>query len=43
MSGVKGEEAHNLYKEEDGRNMGLCFETIILYMVYLDLLLSSAI
>ena len=29
FSGAKGEEAHNLYKEEDGNHMRLCF--ILLY------------
>ena len=25
LSGAKGKEAHNIYKEEDGSHMGLCF------------------
>ena len=42
MSGAQGEEAHQEYKEGDGIHCGDDW-IIILLMVCLDLLLSSAI
>ena len=42
MSGVKGEEAYHLYKEEDGSHWGHNW-IIIFLMVCLDLLLSSVV
>ena len=35
MSGAKGEEAHHLYKEEDGSHSGLClwYDNLILWSV----------
>ena len=42
MSGAKGEEAHQEYKEEDGSHCDYDWITILL-MVYLDLLLSSVV
>ena len=42
MSGAKGEEAHHLYKEEDGSHISSCFVFDILdFMACLYLLLSS--
>ena len=39
MGGTQGEDAHKVYKEEDGSHLGLAW--ILLILLYLECLASS--